>query len=75
MDEFVEACSDIITELERNLGKKERYERAKQMRKNMKVRKERFAAPDKKMLKLVINNIMQKYQAQQHLTRAESGGR
>ena len=74
MDEFVESCSDVITELERNLGKKERYERAKQMRKNMKVRKERFAAPDKKMLKLVINSIMQKYQAQQHLTSAESGG-
>ena len=74
MDEFVEACSDTITELERNLGKKERYERAKQMRKNMEVRKERFAAPDKKMLKLVINSIMQKYQAQQHLTSAGSGG-
>ena len=74
MDEFVEACTEMVTELERNLGKKERYERAKQMRKNMKVRKERFAAPDKKMLKLVINSIMQKYQAQQHITSAESGG-
>ena len=74
MDDLVEGCTDLITELEKHLGKKERYERAKQMRKNMKVRKQRFTAPDKKMLKLVINSIMQKYQAQQHLTSAESGG-
>ena len=57
-----------------HLSKKARYERALQMRKNLKVRKERFGDPDKKMLKLVINSIMQRHQAQQHITSAESGG-
>ena len=71
-DKLVEECTSVIAEMDEHLSKKARYERAHQMRKNLKVRKERFAAPDKKMLKLVINSIMQRYQAPQHLTSAES---
>ena len=44
------------------------------MRKNLEVRKERLADPDKKMPKLVINSIMPRYQAPQHWTNAESEG-
>ena len=36
------------------------------MRKNLKARKEWFADPNKKLLKLVINSIMHMYQAPQH---------
>jgi hypothetical protein len=72
--ELSEMCTQVVEVMESHLSKKARYERALQMRKNIKVRKERFGDPDKKMLKLVINSIMQRHQAQQHITRAESGG-
>ena len=60
--------------MESHLSKKARYESALQMRKNLKARKEIFGDPHKKMLKLVINSIMQRHQAQQHITSAESRG-
>ena len=44
------------------------------MRKNLKARKEIFGDPNKKLLKLVINSITQRHQAQRHVTSAESGG-
>ena len=72
--ELSEACTQVMEEMESHLNKKARYERALQMRKNLKVRKERFGDPNKKMLKLVINSIMQRHQAQQHITSAESRG-
>ena len=72
--ELSEMCTQVVEVMESHLSKKARYERALQMRKNLKARKERFRDPDKKMLKLVINSIMQRHQAQQHITSAESGG-
>ena len=44
------------------------------MRKNLKVRKGRFGEPNKEMLKLVINSMLQRHQAQEHITSAESKG-
>jgi hypothetical protein len=73
-DKLMDECTSLITEMEEHLSTKSRHERAHQMRKNLKVRKERFADPDKKMLKLVINSIMQRYQAPHHLTSVESEG-
>ena len=70
---IVEECAVLIEVLEQHLSGKERYDRAKTMRQNLKVRKQRFQDSDKKMLKLVINSIMQKYSPQQNLTSAESG--
>ena len=55
------ACTQVMGEMETHLSKKARYKRALQMRKNLKVRKERFGDPDKKMPKLVINSIMQRH--------------
>jgi hypothetical protein len=69
---IVEDCAVLIETLEQHLSGKERYDRAKTMRQNLKVRKQRFQDSDKKMLKLVINSIMQKYSPQQNLTSAES---
>ena len=40
-------CTSLITEMEEHLNTKSRHERAHEMRKDLKVRKERFAAPDK----------------------------
>ena len=48
----MEECTSVITEMEEHLNIKSRHERSHQMRKNLRVRKERFADPDKKMLKL-----------------------
>jgi hypothetical protein len=73
-DKLMDECTSLITEMEEHPSTKSRHERAHQMRKNLKVRKERFVDPDKKMLKLVINSIMQRYQAPQHLTSVESEG-
>ena len=67
-----EACTQVMGEMENHLSKKARYERALQMRKNLKVRKERVGDPDKKMPKLVTNGIMQRHQTQQHIKSAES---
>ena len=72
--ELSEACTQVMGVTKAQPSKKARYERALQMRKNLKVRKEKFWDPDKKMLKLVINSIMQRHQAQQHITSAEPGG-
>ena len=60
-DKLMEECTSLIAEMEEHLNTKSRHERARQMRKNLKVRKERFGDPDRKMLKLVINSIMQRY--------------
>ena len=73
-DKLMEECTSIIMEMEEHLSTKSKHERAHQMRKNLRVRKERFADPEKKMLTLVMNNIMQRYHAPQHLTSAESEG-
>ena len=73
-DKLMDECTILITEMEEHLSTKSRHERAHQTRKNLKVRKEMFADPDKKMLKLVINSIVQRYQAPQHLTSVESEG-
>ena len=64
-------CSQMIKVIEEFLQEKRRYSRATQMRKNMKRREQRFRDPDKKMLKLVINSVMQRYQSQQHIVSAE----
>ena len=53
-------------------GKIQRYERAKKIKINLRRRKYRFNNTDKTLLKPVINSIMQRYQAQQHITSAES---
>jgi hypothetical protein len=71
---IVGECAVLIEALEQHLSGKERCDRAKTMRQNLKVRKQRFQDSDKKMLKLVINSIMQKYSPQQNLTSAESEG-
>ena len=46
-DKLMKECTSVIEEMEEHLSKKARYERAHQMRKNLKVRKERFTDPDK----------------------------
>ena len=57
---------------EEYLGKIQRYERVKKIKINLRRRKDRFNSTDKTLLKPVINSIMQRYQAQQHITSAES---
>lgn len=57
---------------EEYLGKIQRYERAKKIKINLRRRKDRFNSTDKTLLKSVINSIMQRYQAQQHITSAGS---
>ena len=51
-----EVCTQVMGEIETHLSKRAKYETTLQMRKNLKVRKERFGDPDKKMLQLVINS-------------------
>ena len=58
---LITECTEIIQTLEAHLSEKARYDRAKQMRINLKRRVESFNNKDKTMLKLVINSIMQKY--------------
>jgi ribonuclease HI len=68
----LDLLNQMVEALEKHLDNKERYSRATQIRNNIKRRAQRFKSPDKTMLKLVINSIMQRYREQQHITSAQT---
>ena len=72
--EALDLSDSMIAELEKVLSKKERSERAKQIRRSTKLRNDRFADNGKLMLKMVINSIMRRYKEEEEITCVQEEG-